>query len=104
MFNVMWLAMACDSLFTHQCDMALAGEWHSRPQKSGYMFQEGDLFTDGHTPVLDAAASGTLFSTALAWSVEAVPTRSGRRLHSCGHRGSAINNDAAMKVGYAAPD
>jgi len=39
------VAMACDSLFTHQCDMALAGGVAIRvPQKSGYMFQEGRIF------------------------------------------------------------
>jgi len=64
------VAMACDSLFTHQCDMGLAGGVAIRvPQKSGYMFQEGQIFSrDGHTRSFDAAASGTLFQTALAWS------------------------------------
>jgi acyl transferase domain-containing protein len=101
------VAMACDSLFTHQCDMALAGGVAIRvPQKSGYMFQEGRIFSrDGHTRSFDAAASGTLFSNGVGLVVlkrVADAIRDGDCIRAV-IRGSAINNDGGMKVGYAAP-
>jgi acyl transferase domain-containing protein len=101
------VAMACDSLFTHQCDMALAGGVAIRvPQTSGYLFQEGQIFSrDGHTRSFDAAANGTLFSNGMGLIVLkrlADAIRDGDYIRAV-IRGSAINNDGSMKVGYAAP-
>ncbi|MGA8763571.1 MAG: beta-ketoacyl synthase N-terminal-like domain-containing protein [Candidatus Sulfotelmatobacter sp.] len=101
------VAMACDSLSAHQCDMALAGGVAIRvPQNSGYIFQEGQIFSrDGHTRSFDAAASGTLFSNGVGLVVlkrVADAIEDGDCIRAV-IRGTAINNDGAMKVGYAAP-
>jgi acyl transferase domain-containing protein len=101
------IAMACDSLLAHQCDMALAGGVAIRvPQNSGYIYQEGQIFSrDGHTRSFDAGASGTLFSNGVGLVVlkrleDAVADRDNIRAII---RGTAINNDGSLKVGYAAP-
>jgi|CZKH01.1.fsa_nt_gi acyl transferase domain-containing protein len=101
------VAMACDSLFTHQCDMALAGGVAIRvPQNSGYIFQEGQIFSrDGHTRSFDAAASGTLFSNGVGLVVlkrVADAIQDGDCIRAV-IRGTAMNNDGGTKVGYAAP-
>ena len=101
------VCQACVSLLTHQCDLALAGAVSiSFPQKRDYVFQEGSLVSgEGVCRAFDAAADGTVFGhgsaivllkrldEALAEgdTVLAVIT------------GSAINNDGAGKVSYAAP-
>jgi phthiocerol/phenolphthiocerol synthesis type-I polyketide synthase E len=101
------VTMARDSLLAHQCDMALAGGVAIRAaQKSGYVFQEGQLFSkDGHTRSFDAAATGTLFSNGVGLVVlkraeDAIRDGDSIRAIICG---AAINNDGAAKVGYAAP-
>ncbi len=101
------VAMACDSLLAHQCDMALAGGVAIRvPQKSGYAFQEGQIFSrDGHTRSFDAEASGTLFSNGAGLVVLkrcADAMADGDCIRAV-IRGAAVNNDGAAKVGYAAP-
>ena len=54
--------LACQSLQDYQCDLALAGGCSIRvPQKSGYWYQEGGIFSpDGHCRAFDAAAAGTV--------------------------------------------
>lgn len=101
------VAMACDSLLAHQCDMALAGGVAIRvPQKSGYVYQEGQIFSrDGHTRSFDAEASGTLFSNGVGLVVlkrleDAIADQDSIRAVI---KGTAINNDGSLKVGYAAP-
>jgi acyl transferase domain-containing protein len=101
------VAMACDGLLAHQCDMALAGGVAIRvPQKSGYIFQEGQIFSrDGHTRSFDAEASGTLFSNGMGLVVLkrlADAIEDGDCIRAV-IRGTAINNDGSAKVGYAAP-
>jgi len=101
------VAMACDSLLNHQCDMALAGGVAIRvPQRAGYLYQEGQIFSrDGHTRSFDADASGTLFSNGVGLVVlkrleDAIADRDNIRAVI---KGTAINNDGSLKVGYAAP-
>jgi acyl transferase domain-containing protein len=101
------VAMACDSLLNHQCDMALAGGVAIRvPQKAGYVYQEGQILSrDGHTRSFDANASGTLFSNGVGLVVlkrleDAIADRDNIRAVI---KGTAINNDGSLKVGYAAP-
>jgi acyl transferase domain-containing protein len=101
------VAMACDSLLAHQCDLALAGGVAIRvPQNAGYVYQEGQIFSrDGHTRSFDADASGTLFSNGVGLVVlkrleDAIADRDNIRAVI---KGTAINNDGSMKVGYAAP-
>jgi acyl transferase domain-containing protein/acyl carrier protein len=101
------VAAACDSLLNHQCSMALAGGVAIRiPQTAGYIYQEGQIFSrDGHTRSFDAEASGTLFSNGLGLVVlkrleDAIADRDNIRAVI---RGTAVNNDGSLKVGYAAP-
>jgi acyl transferase domain-containing protein/glutamate-1-semialdehyde aminotransferase len=99
--------LACQSLLNGECSMALAGgSVVALPRKIGYLFQEGGIFSpDGCCRPFDHRAAGTVagsgvgvvllkpLSAALADgdSIRAVI------------KGSAINNDGALKVGYSAP-
>ncbi|AOY83393.1 type I polyketide synthase [Moorena producens JHB] len=99
--------MACQSLLNGECDLALAGgaSIHLSP-KSGYMYQEGMILSpDGHCRTFDAKAKGTIagdgvgivllkrLNNAIADgdSIQAII------------KGSSINNDGSLKVGYTAP-
>ena len=100
--------LACESLLNGECDLALAGGVAIRvPQKAGYLYSEGMIFSpDGHTRAFDAKAGGTIFSSgaglvALKRLDEALAD--GDTIHAV-IRGSAINNDgSALKAGYTAP-
>jgi acyl transferase domain-containing protein len=99
--------LACQSLLSYQCDMALAGgvSIHT-PQKTGYLHEPGGtLSPDGRCYAFDARAQGTTIGNGLGVVVL-------KRLEDaivdgdCINaviKGSAINNDGAMKVGYTAP-
>src|SRR5204862_682864 len=54
--------LACQSLLSGECDMALAGGVSvTVPQKSGYIYQEGSFLSpDGHCRAFDAEARGTV--------------------------------------------
>jgi acyl transferase domain-containing protein len=101
------IAMACDSLVRHGCDMALAGGITVvTPQQSGYLYQEfGILSPDGHCRVFDENTHGTVLSNGCGVVVL-------RRLSDALRdndniiaviKGWAINNDGATKVGFTAP-
>jgi len=99
--------LACQSLLSGQCDMALAGGVSIRlPQKAGYFFQEGMIMSpDGHCRAFDARAQGTVPGhgvgiVVLKLLAEAV--RDGDNVRAI-IRGSAINNDGHLKMGYTAP-
>ena len=99
--------MACQSLLNYQCDMALAGGVSiSLPQKTGYLYQEGMIFSpDGHCRAFDAQAQGTLAGSGVGIVVlkrleDAIAD--GDTIHAV-IKGSAMNNDGSMKVGYTAP-
>jgi amino acid adenylation domain-containing protein len=99
--------LACRSLLEGACDMALAGGVSIRfPERSGYRFQEGGIMApDGHCRAFDAAAQGTVGGNGVAVVVLARlrdALAAGDPIRSV-IRGSAINNDGAQKVGYAAP-
>jgi acyl transferase domain-containing protein/acyl carrier protein len=101
------VCMACQSLLDHQCDMALAGGVAIRvPQQAGYLYQPGMIFSrDGHCRPFDAQADGTVFSNGAGVVVlkrlqDAVAD--GDRICAI-IRGSSINNDGSLKVGYTAP-
>ncbi|HYY98620.1 MAG TPA: type I polyketide synthase, partial [Pyrinomonadaceae bacterium] len=99
--------VACQSLLNQECDIALAGGVSvGVPQGQGALYQEGGIVSpDGHCRAFDARAGGTVkgggvgvvvlkrLSDALADGdcVEAVI------------KGSAVNNDGSLKVGYTAP-
>jgi acyl transferase domain-containing protein/acyl carrier protein len=99
--------LACQSLLSGECDLALAGGISLRfPQKAGYHYQdEGILSPDGHCRAFDAKAAGTLGGNGVGIVVlkrlsEAIAD--GDTIHAV-ILGSAINNDGALKVGYTAP-
>jgi len=98
---------ACQALLLGECDMALAGGVTVRvPQRAGYTWLEGDIASpDGHCRAFDAEARGTVGGSGVAVAVlkrleDAL--RDGDTIHAV-VRGTAINNDGNLKVGYTAP-
>jgi acyl transferase domain-containing protein/aryl carrier-like protein len=100
--------LACQSLLSGECEVALAGGVAiDVPQKAGYVYQEGGIYSpDGHCRAFDAKAHGTVFGNGVGIIVL-------KRLQDaladgdCIHaviKGSAINNDGSLKVGYTAPN
>ncbi|HEW97759.1 MAG: hypothetical protein DRR16_17350, partial [Candidatus Parabeggiatoa sp. nov. 3] len=101
------VSLACDSLLNGHCDMALAGGVSIRvPHKSGYLYQEGMILSpDGHCRAFDAKAQGTVGGNGVGIVVlkrleEAIAD--GDSIQAI-IKGSATNNDGALKVGYTAP-
>lgn len=99
--------LASQALLTYQCDLALAGGVTIRlPQKTGYLYQEGGLFSpDGRCRTYDASAGGVVFGSgvgvvALKRLEDAVRNRD--RIYAV-IRGWALNNDGSKKVGFTAP-
>lgn len=99
--------VACQNLLQYQCDIALAGGVSIRvPQKNGYLHVEGSIASpEGRCRAFDAGANGVIGGNGAGVVVlkrlaEAIAD--GDHIHAV-IRGSAINNDGADKVGYAAP-
>lgn len=99
--------LACQSLMGGECDMTLAGGVTLRlPQSSGYLYQEGGILSpDGHCRAFDAEARGTVCGSGVGVVVlkrleEALAEGDSIRAVI---KGTAINNDGALKVGYTAP-
>lgn len=98
--------LACQSLVSYQCDLALAGGVSIQgPQKSGYLSQEGVFSPDGHCRAFDKDAEGTVSGNGVGTVVlkrlqDAMDD--GDHIHAI-IRGSAINNDGSSKVSYTAP-
>jgi acyl transferase domain-containing protein/acyl carrier protein len=99
--------MACQSLLTYQCGMALAGGVTVRvPHRAGYLYEEGGIFSpDGHCRAFDAEAHGTVGGNGVGIVVlkRLADALAERDTIYAVIRGSAINNDGARKVGYTAP-
>jgi acyl transferase domain-containing protein/acyl carrier protein len=98
---------ACQSLLNYQTDIVLAGGVSiSVPQKAGYLYQNGGVFSpDGHCRPFDAKAQGMLVGNGVGIVVlkrleDAIAD--GDTIQAV-IRGWAINNDGAAKVGYTAP-
>ncbi len=97
--------MACQSVLSGECDMALAGAAtvHTCP---GYLHQEGlPLSPDGRCRPFDASARGSGVGSGagvVLLKPLAQAIRDGDRVLAV-IRGSAINNDGASKVSYTAP-
>ncbi|HTR47545.1 MAG TPA: beta-ketoacyl synthase N-terminal-like domain-containing protein, partial [Verrucomicrobiae bacterium] len=99
--------MACQSLLEGASDVALAGGVSVHiPQLAGYHYQpEGILSPDGHCRPFDEKGQGAVAGSGVAIVVL-------KRLSDAQAdgdnilaviRGSAINNDGSLKVGYTAP-
>lgn len=99
--------LACQSLLNGECDMALAGGVSIVvPQHTGAMYQEGGIVSpDGHCYPYDERAAGTVRGNGVGVVLlkrldDALLNRDRIRAVI---RGSAINNDGSMNVGYTAP-
>lgn len=99
--------VACQSLLNGECDLALAGGGSiTFPHKEGYFYQEeGILSPDGHCRAFDADARGTVGGEGAALVVlkrlvDAIAD--GDTIHAV-IKGSAVNNDGSVKIGYTAP-
>ena len=99
--------VACQSLLNGECDMALAGGGSiTFPHIEGYFYQEeGILSPDGHCRAFDADARGTVGGEGAALVVlkrlvDAIAD--GDTIHAV-IKGSAVNNDGSVKIGYTAP-
>lgn len=99
--------LACESLLTHQCDMALAGGVSiAFPQRTGYLHQEGMILSpDGKVRPFDAKGGGIRAGEGAGLVVlkrleDALADGDNIRAVILG---TAINNDGAQKIGYTAP-
>lgn len=99
--------LAAQALLSGDCHMAVAGGVSIRlPQKSGYLYQEGMIHSpDGHCRVFDDRAEGTVFGDgAGAVVLKTLEDALEDRDHIYAViKGTAINNDGNLKVGYTAP-
>ncbi|HEY9663719.1 MAG TPA: polyketide synthase, partial [Allocoleopsis sp.] len=98
--------LACQSLLSYQCDMALAGAAAMMLPQAGYLYESGGILSpDGHCRAFDAQAEGTVAGSGVGLVVlkrleEALTD--GDQIYAV-IKGSAVNNDGAMKVGFTAP-
>ncbi|RCX18351.1 amino acid adenylation domain-containing protein [Anaerobacterium chartisolvens] len=99
--------MAFQSLLNGECDMALSGAVSIRvPQKEGYKCIGGGILSpDGHCRAFDEDAQGTVFGSGVGVVVmkrleDAI--NDGDTIYAV-VKGTAINNDGSLKVGYTAP-
>ncbi len=99
--------LACQSLLAYESDMALAGAVSVHlPLEGGYRYEDGGVLSpDGHCRPFDADAQGTVSSDGAGVVIlkrlsDAIAD--GDTIHAI-IRGSAINNDGRLKVGYTAP-
>lgn len=99
--------LACQSLISGECDMALAGGVSVVvPHKGGYLYEEGMVrSSDGHCRAFDAQAEGTLFGNGggLVLLKRLPDALADNDAIVAVIKGSAVNNDGALKVGYTAP-
>jgi phthiocerol/phenolphthiocerol synthesis type-I polyketide synthase E len=100
--------LACQSILNGECDMALAGGASLRiPHRVGYCHEPGSMVSaTGHCRPFDVRSDGTIFGSGVGVVVlkslsDAVDA--GDRIHAV-IRGSALNNDGATKMTYAAPN
>src|SRR6185436_2709054 len=98
---------ACQSLLSEECDMALAGSASINVRHfRGYMYQEGGIVSpDGRCRTFDARGQGSVVGSGLGMVVLkrlADALADGDSIRAV-VKGSAINNDGALKVGYTAP-
>jgi acyl transferase domain-containing protein/acyl carrier protein len=98
--------LACQSLLSGECEMALAaGVSVKVPQNELTLSPEGIISPDGQCRAFDAKANGTIGGNGIGVVVlkrleDALAD--GDYIYAV-IKGSAINNDGALKVGYTAP-
>jgi amino acid adenylation domain-containing protein len=99
--------LARQGLISGDCDMALVGGVSLRvPERTGYFYTEGGhLSPDGHCRAFDAGARGTVFGNGIGIVVLKKLTAAvsdSDNIYAV-LKGSAINNDGSLKVGYTSP-
>ena|GEM_PF-881409 len=99
--------LACQSLLNGECHLALAGGVSIQiPQEVGYLYQQGMIASpDGHCRAFDARARGTILGSGVG-VVLLKPLQEAIADGDCIQaviKGSAINNDGSLKLGYTAP-
>ncbi|MFF0312978.1 SDR family NAD(P)-dependent oxidoreductase [Streptosporangium sp. NPDC004379] len=99
--------LAVQSLRNGECELALAGGVSIRvPDRVGHLYGPGGQESpDGHVRTFDARAKGSMFGDGAAVVLlKRLPdaVRDGDHIWAV-IRGSAMNNDGALKVGYTAP-
>jgi len=99
--------MACKSLQSGECDMALAGSISANVlHQAGYLYQDGMILSpDGHCRPFDETAKGTIPGSGMGIVLLKPLDRAiddNDTIHAV-IKGSAINNDGALKAGYTAP-
>ncbi|MEY2933168.1 MAG: hypothetical protein RL033_3917, partial [Pseudomonadota bacterium] len=99
--------LACQAILAGECDSALAGGASIQaPDATGHLYREGMIVSpDGHCRAFDRNARGTIFGSGVGMVLL-------KRLdHALRDRdpiwgvvkGTAVNNDGGLKVGYMAP-
>lgn len=99
--------LACESLMSGHCDIALAGGVSiTAPNRRGYLYEPGMIASaDGHCRAFDARADGTIAGS----GVGIVILKPLDRAQADGDtilaviKASAVNNDGSAKVGYTSP-
>ncbi len=99
--------LACQSLLSEECDMAIAGGVTVElPHRCGYLYKDGEIQSpDGHCRAFDHRSKGTIFGSgagAVVLRRIADAVADGDHIHGV-IIGSAVNNDGSGKVGYLAP-
>ena len=99
--------LACQSLLAGECDAALAGGVSLRlPQTQGYHHHDHGLFSaDGHCRAFDEAAGGLVGGNGVGVVLLrrlSDALRDGDAIRAV-IRGSAMNNDGAVRAGFTAP-
>ncbi|MGV9214022.1 type I polyketide synthase [Micromonospora sp. RB23] len=99
--------LAAQALLARECDVALAGAAHVLlPGGTGYRHEAGGIMSrDGHCRPFDVRASGTVGGDGAAVVVlrRLADARDDGDTVYAVIRGSAINNDGRVKVGFTAP-
>jgi amino acid adenylation domain-containing protein len=99
--------LACQSLLNGESDMVLAGGATVRvPHQTGYVYQPGGIRSpDGHCRAFDAQAAGMVSGNGVGIVILkrlSDALTDGDSIYAI-IKGSAVNNDGAVKVGYTAP-
>ncbi len=99
--------LGCQSLLNYECDLVLAGGVAiTIPQKAGYLYEEGGIVSpDGVCRTFDMEANGSVMGNGVG---VITLKRLADAMEDKDHvyaviRGSSMNNDGIVKVGYTAP-
>ncbi len=98
--------LACQSIRSGECGMALAGAVSVRtPHRAGYLYESGNILSaDGQVRAFDANARGVVFGSGVGM-VLLKPLQQALADGDCIHaviKGSAINNDGGQKMSFLA--